>query len=438
MLKESPKVILLTLGEELLLGLTPNSHLTYVGNELRKRGVTLHSNLTISDEATAIKEEFEACWKKADILITTGGLGPTVDDRTKEIICQSLDESLVFDKSIQIEMEKRFERLGLKMTENNLKQAYRPENSEVLENPNGTAPGILLEKAGKTLIMLPGPPRELVPMFESSVLPYLAKTGVTQEAENYIQIKTIGIGESALETKLQSAFAEDPSLQIAYCAHPGQVDIRLSYDHSPGNSEALSTAAEKCRELLGSDFLCFGEGSLAEVVSTLLRQKQTTLALAESCTGGLIAHAITNLTGASDFFRGGIACYQDDVKIDMLNVPEGMIQQHTAVSQEVAVALATGVSEKFEAEYTLSTTGYAGPTGGDGNNPVGTVFIGLHTAHGIWCKKVHFQGSRETVKRRTMNVALDWLRRVLMEEPKGDAANEALREESKNILKSLS
>ncbi len=433
-----PKYILLTLGEELLLGLTKNTHLTYIGDQLRQGGQALHANVTLSDAPADIEEHFRHYWEKADVLITTGGLGPTIDDRTKEVIAQALEEDLVFDQSIQDSIEERFAQRGLKLTQNNRKQALRLEQAVALPNPNGTAPGLWLEKADKILIMLPGPPQELRPMFESEVVPRLRKLGLLQSEENYLQIRTAGVGESALETLLQPVLRKHEGLEIAFCAHPGMVDFRLSLPNDPDSRDTLIEIGVECQELLGDDFVCCGQDSIVQAISKCMRHRDLSLAVAESCTGGLLASEITNLPGSSEFFLGGLTTYSSHAKEDLLGVPEEMIRQHSPVSSEVAIAMALGVAEKLEADYALSVTGYLGPGGGTEANPVGTIFIGLHSPRGTWAKRFSFGGTRIGIKQRALNAAMDWLRRELTATKRiDDQSTEALRAESKEIIRSL-
>jgi len=406
---------LLTLGDELLLGLTANSHLTWIGQQLGRHGVQLARNVTVTDEAAAIVAELRASWARADVVITTGGLGPTCDDRTREAVAEVLGQKLVFDPAIEKAITERFMRLGRKMTPNNLKQAYRFERGEVLPNPNGTAPGLWVAQEGRVLVMLPGPPNELQPLFTEQVLPRLAQLGLISEGEAYVQLRTAGVGESALETKLQPVFDRiGGEISVAYCAHQWRVDVRLS---SPGGGLSmleLQAAADECAALLREDFVCFGHESMAKVVSDLFRAQEKTLAIAESCTGGLLSNLFTDVCGASKFFRGAIVCYSNEAKMQILDVPESLIEQHGAVSDECAVALATSVAETLEADYGLAITGYAGPTGGTKDKPVGTIFFGLHSPQGVWSKNLNFSATRTAVKERAVTVALDWLRRELV------------------------
>ena len=430
------KFILLTLGEELLLGLTENSHLSYIGDQLRQGGATLHANLTLSDLPEDIKTYFEFYWEKADVLITTGGLGPTVDDRSKDIIAEAFGEKLIFDAEILKSIEERFAQYGKRMTPNNRKQAYRFKRASVLPNPNGTAPGLVLEKSGKLLIMLPGPPAELRPMFEDHVVPMLREKSLLESGERYLQIRTVGIGESALETLLQPTLNQHSDLMIAYCAHHGFVDFRLSFSDPNDRYDDLIQLARACRRLLGENFLCCGHDSLVKVVSDILKSRSATLSTAESCTGGLMANAFTNLPGSSDFFAGGFVAYSESAKKEILHVPEDMIQQHSVLSPEVAMAMASGAAEILETDYALSATGVAGPTGGSDQNPVGTVFVGLHAPTGVEARRFRFVGTRNTVKNRTLITALDWLRRVLLADFR-EESDDTLRKESEKILDSL-
>jgi len=411
---------LLTLGDELLLGLTANGHLTFIGAQLGRRGVLLARNVTITDEAPDIARQFRESWAQADVVITTGGLGPTCDDRTREVIAEVLGQKLVFDPAIEQAIAERFNRLGRKMTPNNLKQAYRFERGEVLPNANGTAPGLWVEQDGKILCMLPGPPNELQPMFTEQVLPRLAALGLAHDREAYVQLRTAGIGESALETKLQPIFdRHGDALGIAFCAHQGQVDCRLSSPDGRLTPAQLDTIAAECAQLLGEDFMGYGYDSLAKVCADLLRAQEKTLAVAETATGGLLANAFTDICGASKFFAGGVVCYSNDAKMTLLDCPECLISQHGAVSAECAVAMATGVAESLSADYAVAVTGFAGPCGGTKENPVGTIYVALHAPHGVWSKKLSYPGPRATVKVRAVNAALDWLRRELLRAAQG-------------------
>jgi nicotinamide-nucleotide amidase len=328
-----PRYELLTLGDELLLGLTANGHLTFIGAQLGARGVELRRNVTVTDDAEDIAAQFRDSWARSDVVLITGGLGPTCDDRTRESIAGVLGQTLIFDPAIEKHIHDRFALFGRKVTPNNLKQAYRFEKGEVLTNANGTAPGLWVEQDGKVLCMMPGPPNELQPMFVEQVLPRLAKLGLVAEREAYIQIRTAGVGESLLETRLQSIFERHgPDLGIAFCAHAGHVDCRLSSKGSHLSLADVGAIAAECAQLLGEDFVAYGNDSLAKVCADLLRAGDKLLAVAETATGGLLANAFTDICGASKFFAGGCVCYSNDSKMQLLDVPECILLQHGAVS----------------------------------------------------------------------------------------------------------
>ncbi len=408
------RIELLTLGDELLLGLTTNSHLAFIGAQLGRHGMMLARNVTVTDEAGAIARQFRESWASADVVITTGGLGPTCDDRTREVIAGVLGQSLVFDATIEAAITGRFTQLGRPMTANNLKQAYRFVNGSVLPNANGTAPGLWVEQDGKVLCMLPGPPNELQPMFMEQVLPRLAALGYVQDHEAYIQLRTAGIGESSLETRLQPVFSRlGESLTVAFCAHQGHVDCRLSANGSGFSDTQLQGIASECASLLGEDFVCYGNEPLARICADLLRAHDLTIAVAEAATGGLLANAFTELHGACKFFAGGCVCYSNESRMQLLDVPEEILSQHGAVSAESAVAMATGAAERLGADYALAITGFASPTCGSEANPIGTIFMSLYSPHGVWSRKLSYPGPRATIKVRAVNAALDWLRREL-------------------------
>jgi len=422
----SARYELLTLGDELLLGLTANSHLTWIGAELGRRGVLLQRNVTVTDEADAIATQFRESWAKSDVVITTGGLGPTCDDRTREAVAEVLGQKLVFDPAIEAAIRARFAKFNRTPTANNLKQAFRFERGEVLANANGTAPGLWVEQEGKVLIMLPGPPNELQPMFTEQVIPRLAALGRLADQEAYIQIRSIGIGESALEAMFESTFGRHPGLGIAFCAHQGQVDCRISSPDQRYGMEKLRAIASECAALLGDNLMCFGHDSLAQVVADLLRAQGRTLAIAESATGGMLSNSFADLCGACKFFQGGIVSTSNEAKMLMLECPECLLKQHGAVSPECAVAMASGVAEKLGSDYGLAITGFAGPcTGEGGGSPVGGIYIGLHAPAGDWAKNLNYPGPRKAVKQRAVNDAIDWLRREIIKESRRFAAPQA-------------
>ncbi len=409
-----PKLEILTLGTELLIGLQTNHHLAYLGEELSRHGLPVRRNVVINDDAVSIGEEFLACWERANIVITTGGLGATSDDLTRECVAKALGLKLVHDPEIERAVEEFFRRRDLRMPEINRKIAQRPEGAEVLENRIGTAPGLWIERDGKIAILLPGPGAEMHDVFKEEVLPRLRKRGLVAEGDGYVQVRTAGLGETAVVEKLGDLFELVPGLEIGYAPHEGMVDVRLSAANGELSRQKLLGVAEQCARRLGADFVGLGHDTLEQAIFENLRNREMTVAVAESCTGGLLASRFADMAGISKVFVGGAVCYSNDAKVQMLNIPECLIDQHGAVSAEVAVAMATGVAERLGADFALSVTGYAGPDGGTEANPVGTVYLGLHTPEGAWARREQFPGGRLAVRKRAANVALDWLRRVLI------------------------
>lgn len=407
------QVELITLGDELLNGVRANGHLTYLGGQCSRLGLELVRAVVIRDEPADIERAFAGIWDHAGLVITTGGLGPTRDDLTRETLARLLGRPLQLQEDLVTGLRARFDRLGRTMTENNLRQCYLPAGATAIANHYGTAPGIYLREGSRRLIMLPGPAPELIPMWEEQVVPMLTAEGLLAPGDHFLQLRTCGIGESALETLLGPVLYPHADLRVAWCAHEGMVDLRLSPAAPTMTADRLRELGENCRGLLGEGFVCFGEDSLAKVVFDHLRREGKTLAVAESCTGGQLSDAFTNIPGASKVFLGGIVCYNNDTKIQMLDVPECLLQQHGAVSGECAVAMVTGAAERLGADYALSITGFAGPGGGTPENPVGTIFLGFYSPVGVWSRRVVFSGERLSVKQRAVHAALDWLRRKL-------------------------
>jgi len=412
-MSKTPIVEVINFGDELLVGIRENSHLTYLGEQLARYGLPIQRSRVITDDPGEIKRAFLGAWAHSDVVITTGGLGPTADDMTRENVADALGAELIFDPEIKSAIEARFNLLGRKMGAHHEKQCYCFKEGEVIHNERGTAPGLLLRRDGKILIMLPGPTHELRLMFEKQVIPILQNLGLLDEEEAYLQLRTCGVGESTIEERVQPIVIKYPDLTVAFCVHYGIVDVRLSCRERTISMERLKEIAQETRELMGEDFVCFGHCSLAKVVYHELRALDRTLAVAESCTGGMLCDAFTNIPGVSKVFVGGVVCYTNDVKVSKVGVPESIIEQHGAVSPECAIAMASGITERLSTDYGLSVTGFAGPDGGNENNPVGTIHIGYHSPVGVWCKTVRYTGGRLDVKTRAVHAALDWIRRKL-------------------------
>ena len=419
-MSESPIVEVINFGEELLVGLSANTHLQYLGGQLANYGVSICRARVIADEPSEIRQACVDAWARSDLVITTGGLGPTADDLTRENIAAALEVDLVFDGSIEAAIQAYFSTLGRPMSDAQRKQCYRFKAGHVLKNDRGTAPGLVYRAGGKWLVMLPGPPHELCPMFEEQVVPLLQSGNFLADKPAYFRIRTCGAGESIIEERMQPMLARHGNLQVAYCACDGMVDVRLSSREGALSSQALQKIVEEVRRIFGPDFVCFGDDSLEEIVCRELQTRDRTLAVAESCTGGRLGDALTNVPGASRAFNGGVVCYSNDAKATLLDVPGDLLAQYGAVSPECAAAMATSVAKRLSADYGLSVTGLAGPDGGSQKTPVGTLYFGCHSPQGMTCKTVRCVGSRLDVKAQAVHAALDFIRRQLQGNASGE------------------
>ncbi len=402
---------IINVGDELLLGIRPNTHLDYLGQTFSEYGITVKRGQVIRDSHTEIADALAIAWKKADLVITTGGLGPTADDLTRESIAEFLGVSLEYRDEVRIDIEARFRKLGRNVTTNNMKQCYLFKGSEILHNANGTAPGIYFERDGKILAVLPGPPRELKPIVEDILIPKLIKSGHIEHTIPFINIRTCGIGESALETLVDPVLEKHPGIYASYCVHSGYADVRLS---SPGDLVELARIQNVANEVaaeLGEEFVGFGEPEIEKMIIEELGNYDFTISCAESATGGMVAAALTKTPGASKVFQGGVVCYSNEAKIHFVDVPESIIEQHGEVSAETAVTMATGVAERLGTDFAISTTGYAGPTGGNDKDPVGTVYLGFHSPAGVWSRRIVLPGDRQLLRHRFKTYALDMVRR---------------------------
>ena len=401
-------------GSELLLGLVANTHLAYLAGELAPCGITVARQACVPD-GPPIKEALDRALDRADVVFTTGGLGPTTDDITREAAAELLGLPLVPDETILSGIRERFARRGLPMADRVARQAMVPVGAEVLPNPNGTAPGlyfpptVLGDRRARHLFLLPGPPRELRPMTQDYVLPKLrAVLPPSSQRERRIYRLT-GIGESQVEERIGKQIEERGDIEVGYCARPSEVDFRLI-----GPADVLAKVEAGIRAAVGEWIYSHGDPLEAAVVG-LLREKSLTLAAAESCTGGSLADRITNVPGASDVFLAGYVTYANEAKENALGVPADLLATHGAVSEPVAAAMAEGARRVSGARLALSTTGIAGPGGGTESKPVGTVYIGLASAgHPTVVRRCYFPLDRATFKHMTTSAALDLLRRQIL------------------------
>ena len=404
---------IICVGTELLMGSTLNTNATEIAAALAGIGLNLYHSSVVGDNPARLAEAVKLALSRSDIVITTGGLGPTYDDLTKETVAACMGKKLVLHPECLKEIEEYFARVHRKMAPTNEKQAWLPEGCTVLRNPNGTAPGCLMEADGKMIAVLPGPPREMRPMLQNELLPHLMQKGqrlVSHELHFY------GIGESELEYKLHDLMAESKNPTIAPYAGTGEVKLRVTASLPEGeDAEALLQPAIKKILTAAGDY-CYGIDvpDLQTAAVQALRKKGLTVASAESCTGGQIAARITALSGASSVYRGGVVSYWTSVKAEVLGVPQTLLDQYGAVSEECARSMAENARRITGADIGLSVTGVAGPDPDERNNPVGLVYVGLASPDGTWCRKLELgKRRRDRIQDLAANHAYDMLRRCL-------------------------
>jgi nicotinamide-nucleotide amidase len=400
-------------GTELLFGSVVNTHLAYLGQQLFSLGLRVDRQTTVPD-GLAIANAIREATSRSRLVIITGGLGPTSDDVTREAVAELTGRRLQFDESVFSKIEEHVLKRGFHLSDAIKRQAYILEGATILPNDFGTAPGLYLPStaAFPDLLMLPGPPRELRPMFQAYATPIIRKIVGHSDLRAMI-FRTSGIGESAIQELVGADLDTIPAVEVGYCAHVGAVDLRLI-----GTGSAVEQGATIVRNKLES-YIVSSEGkALEEIVVELLSKRNETVAVAESCTGGHLASTITDVSGSSAVFLEGNVTYSNDAKIRTLNVPQLLIQRWGAVSEEVARAMAEGARTRSGATYALSTTGVAGPTGGTKEKPVGTVFVGFASAMGSTeVLKLFYPTDRLTFKQVVTQRALDLLRRKLSFSP---------------------
>jgi nicotinamide-nucleotide amidase len=406
-------------GGELMLGYVLNTHQQWLCRELSNRGYIVSRQIAVDDTARDIQAAVGEALTRADLVITTGGLGPTSDDRTRDLIAELLQRPLREDSEVLARIEAFFGKRKRPMPVSTRVQALVPDGAKVLQNENGTAPGLAISfpRGSSTglLVMLPGPPRELRPMFLNQVVPLINERFGAAPGFCCSVLRTVGIGESFLEERIAPELAPlmARGLDVGYCARVGEVDLRFIARCEEAAS-LVSEAEEIARKHLRNFIYARDPEALDAVVVRLLTEKRKTLALAESCTGGYIANRITNIPGASVVFRAGLVTYSNEAKQSFLGVREETLAQHGAVSEPVAREMAEGARMRTGSDYALAITGIAGPSGGSPEKPVGTVFIGFATQAGTDVKMNLNQYDRETFKFLTSQQALDLLRKELL------------------------
>lgn len=408
------RIEIINTGTELLLGNTLNTHGAWFGRELFKLGLRISRQTTVPD-GDAIRESLQEALGRADALIVTGGLGPTSDDLTREITADVLGLEMITDESALRSLEGFFALRGKPMVAANLKQALCPVGADILPNPNGTAPGIYVPpringESNCAIFLLPGPPRELYPMFHAEVVPRLRALAGIEIAHEALVLKFTGIGESDFHQGIDSALAAVEGLEYGYCAHIGELDLRMI-----GEAEALAEGRRITLDRFGSYLISDDESSLEKTVVRLLTEKGIKLATAESCTGGLIANRITNVPGASDVFTHGFVTYANAAKSEMLGVSQKDIETSGAVSEIVARAMAEGALKKSGAGISVAVTGIAGPSGGTNDKPVGTAWIAVAVLGGqTGSFSVYHPRNRKDFKLAVSQSALEAVRRRLI------------------------
>lgn len=405
---------ILSVGTELLLGDILNTNSQYLNRRLADLGISVYFNTTVGDNPQRLKKALEIAFSRSDMVIATGGLGPTKDDLTKEVSAEFFGKKLILHEESLNRIKEFFEKRGLPLTEGNIKQAYIIEGSKVIPNDWGTAPGIIYENNRKILILLPGPPREMIPMFETYVVPYLLT--LSSETIQSKVLRVCGLGESFMEERIKDLVENQTNPTIAPYAKEGEAILRITAKaKSKEEAEKLIEEVEKeIRKRLG-DFI-YGEGdiTLEEVVVKLLIEKGITIAVAESCTGGMISARIVNVPGVSKVFKEGIIAYSNESKIKRLNISEETLKKYGAVSKECALEMARNVALISGADIGLSSTGIAGPEGGTSDKPVGLVYLGLYMNGVENYKELKLSGDRNRIRLYTTINALDFLRRHIL------------------------
>ncbi|NLI60610.1 MAG: competence/damage-inducible protein A [Clostridiales bacterium] len=402
-------------GSELLLGQISNTDAQYISQKLSQLGINVFYHTVVGDNKNRLKEALEIASRRADLIFTTGGLGPTMDDLTKETIADFLGLNMFLHEESIEAIKGYFAKRGRTMSQNNNKQACFPEGAKIMPNNHGTAPGAIVENKGKVFIILPGPPGELQPMFEDYVIPYLERKSKEQITSRVL--KVYGMGESVMEEKIKDLIINQSNPTIAPLAGSSELTIRITAKTARGEDpyKLIQPLEEKVRQRLGDLVYGVDDDTLESVVLRLLVESKKTIATAESCTGGLIAKRITSIPGASQAFIEGVVSYSNQSKIERLGVSEATLAKYGAVSPETAEEMVRGILETTGADLGAAVTGIAGPGGGTANKPVGLVYIGIGDKEGHFTvNSYNFLGGRKKVQEMAASMALDSIRRRLL------------------------
>lgn len=405
---------ILSVGTELLLGDIVNTNAQYISQRLADLGINIFYQTVVGDNEERLLSTYDRAFKNSDMVIVTGGLGPTEDDLTKEVGAKYFNKKLILDEPSMDAINEHFRVLGLIQTQNNAKQAYFPEGSIIVKNDHGTAPGCILEDNGKILIMMPGPPKEMKPMFENYIVPYLKAKQDSVLVSRVIKVSQIG--ESRMETMVKDLIDQQVNPTIAPYAKDNFSLLRVTA-RAKTQQEAhaiIKPVADIIYERLADNIFAEDDDTMESVVSKILIEKQLTISIAESCTGGLLAATLINYPGISKVFLEGAVTYSNEAKMKRLGVKQQTLDQYGAVSAHTAAEMAEGIAKSSNTNIGLATTGIAGPEGGTEEKPVGLVYIGLYINGVVKTKEIHLVGNREKIRNRTVFIALDWLRRKLI------------------------
>jgi nicotinamide-nucleotide amidase len=406
---------IITIGDELLIGQVINTNQAFIAERLNGVGAVVRRMTTVGDEAGEIVAAFEAGWKRSDIVIVTGGLGPTHDDITKKCVCTFFKTDLIPNEEIRTHIEAMMQKRGRTWSAAHEEQTRFPRTARIIPNPVGTAAGMLFEESGKYFMVFPGVPYEMKEMMEQTVVPFLSER-ITGSVVRHRTLRTSGIPESTLAGKLGNIEELLDGAKLAFLPSASGVRMRISVVGSDTISvdQKISDVEGRIRAILEKYIYAAGDIQLEDAVGRLLTERGLTIAVAESCTGGLIADSITNISGSSAYFERGVVCYSNRSKTELLGVPEALIQAHGAVSSEVAEAMAAGIRHAAGTSIGISTTGIAGPTGGTPTKPVGLVWIGYADSEGVFALKFNFGDDRLRTKERAAQAALELVRRKLL------------------------
>lgn len=406
---------IIAIGSELLTPTKQDTNSLWLTEKLNEIGIEVMLKTVVGDDEMRLEEAIKDALKRSDVVITTGGLGPTEDDVTRQVSARAIGRELIFHEELAEELRERFRRWGREMPEINKRQAYVIEGARILPNPNGSASGMLVDLKGKFLAVFPGPPRELKPMFEAHVLPELKQAAGEILVRRKI-LRVSGMGESAIDEAIAPIYKSYKNVQTSILFNRSEVEIHLAA-RAAVESEAektLNELAEKIAEKLGFAVFAMNGETMEEIIGKLLSESGKTVSVAESCTGGLIGERLTEISGSSGYFIEGVIAYANEAKIRTLNVPPDLIEAHGAVSAQVAEAMARGMRERAETDYAISVTGIAGPGGGSEEKPVGLVFIGYSDAAQTKSIKFILPGDRYLIRWRSSQAALDYLRRQIL------------------------